>query len=373
MLKTILVPLDGSALSERAVHYAEVLGRSVGTQLVFMRGVPMERDLSPNALDHNRVLTHRAQDYLAGFVEQARATGLTAESVVWGEEAAGAIGKAAETKDADLIVMSTHGRGGMARMVWGSVADRVLHRTAVPILLVPRDTSTRWITDSGFKVLLPLDGSALAEQAIGPARDLAQALGAGIVLVQALDSAAWITSEETWGAYSAEIDKAVKRHARAYLAGVAQPLAAAGFEVLLHLAEGSAPSVIRAAAREHQAAAIIMATHGRGGVSRLVMGSVADAVLRTARLPLLIARPAAVRLEHAAAASEARPAASGRLIPLSMSAEELELTKLALRQLLKDHEGKGDGLGQNLLARLEQIEEWTAVSGTGAAWRSGDN
>src|SRR5579862_4440576 len=67
MLKAILVPLDGSALSERAVHYAEALARPTGAKFIFMRAVPTEMDASADALDLNRVLTHRAQDYLAGF------------------------------------------------------------------------------------------------------------------------------------------------------------------------------------------------------------------------------------------------------------------------------------------------------------------
>lgn len=307
MLRTILVPLDGSSLSERAVPYAQTLARAGGARLIFLRAVLTAGEFGSGALLYNSALRSQAQGYLAPLVDMANSMGLIAEAVVRGEEAGKAIAEVAKTYEADLMVMSTHGRGGLSRVVWGSVADRVLRLAPVPVLLIPHNAQMGWARPDPFRIILPLDGSVLAERAVEPARELATALGAGTVLVAAVDPIAWLAGEDMWGPYRADADYAAMEQARTYLDSIARIFADVGLDVRVQVAEGAAASVIRAAAREHQAGAIVMATHGRGGVTRLLMGSVTDTVLRTARVPVLVVRPAAVRVEWVDARSP-RPA-----------------------------------------------------------------
>lgn len=359
MLSTILVPLDGSALSERAIPYAEALARPRGARLVFMRAVLTANASTPGAFSYNWALRDQAQEYLSSFVGEARARGLNAEPLVWDDEAGRAISKAAAAEGADMIVMSIHGRSGLARVVWGSVANRVLRRAAAPILLVPRNADAHSFRNGSTRVLVPLDGSFLAEQAIAPARELARALGAEMVLVRAVDPNTWMMADDSWPVYDstlAEVLDSQVQNAQSYLQGVAATIAEPGLPVRTDVVQDRAAPALRRAAREHQASAIVMATHGRSGVNRLLMGSVTDAVLRSAHVPVLVVRPAAVRLEHEAM-SVRRPPPPERTLTLSMSGEELGLTKEALRHLLNSSRGgKTMSRALALLTRMEQVE-----------------
>jgi nucleotide-binding universal stress UspA family protein len=144
MLKTILVPLDGSPLAEAILPYAEALARASGERL---------RD-----------------GRLAVAVR-----------VAWGAPEA-VIGDAATDAAADLIALSTRGPGGLSRALFGSVADAVLRHAPVPVLLVPSRVSTAWHGKGEAQVLVPLDGSAFAEESLAPAAQVASLLGADLHL-----------------------------------------------------------------------------------------------------------------------------------------------------------------------------------------------
>src|SRR5688572_20459348 len=137
MLRTILVPLDGSDLAARAVPYASALAGSAGTKLVLMRALP--RQVSGRLPDdRDETLAELTMDAAV-----LRAIGVSAETVVrciqhfHASDIGEAISAAAEEQRADLIVMSTHGRSGLGRWLYGSATDSVLRRTSTPVLLVP--------------------------------------------------------------------------------------------------------------------------------------------------------------------------------------------------------------------------------------------
>ncbi len=288
MERSILVPLDGSALAERALPFAVSLARASGDRLVLLRanllrdfGARPEGQIDP-------------QDDLAVISERLGAESVAAEPHVYPvyelDEVAGAICDAASQRKCRLIVMSTHGRGGLGRMLYGSVADAVLREAEVPVLLVPVTCERTWPTDRPLRLLVALDGSALAEQALGPASELMRAAGAELVLVQSFDLSSIVATDSF--SYLAIDPDAELAAAREYLEGVAAPLRQAGGKVEIHADLGAAPRVIAAVARDRNIDLIVMATRGRGGLARLVLGSVATETLHRVDVPTLLVRPA---------------------------------------------------------------------------------
>jgi nucleotide-binding universal stress UspA family protein len=128
-----------------------------------------------------------AQAELQSAVDELRTDGLDVEAHFVEGVAADVIFEAAKAARANLIVMSTHGRGGLGRFVYGSVADEVLRRVPVPVLLVPAGCTRVWTEEQPQSVPVGLDGSSLAAEALRPARDLATALGAEMLLPAVVD------------------------------------------------------------------------------------------------------------------------------------------------------------------------------------------
>jgi nucleotide-binding universal stress UspA family protein len=207
---------------------------------------------------------------------------------------ADALGEHACSSGVDLIVMSTHGRGALGRIWLGSVAAALIRQAPVPLLLVrPHEALTKASDEPVFRhVLVALDGSPLAEQAIEPAVRLGTLMQASYTLLQVLDP---LLVEHTHPPYAAGLDPRlvaeVEATATAYLECLARRLRARSLEVQTSLVVGLPALAIREYAQRHDVDLIAMATHGRGGVSRLLLGSVADALVRQADVPLLLKRP----------------------------------------------------------------------------------
>ena len=197
----------------------------------------------------------------------------------------------------DLVVMATHGRGGVRRAWLGSVADQLIRSLNVPVLLVrPRDgaqpaQSATVPTD----ILVPLDGSALAEEAIPLAVALALALGLEISLLQVVPPVL-ISSDPLLpvpAAYDGDLTAACRDQAQDYIDDLVEELRGQGLR-----ATGTATigwyeaDTIHQLGQPDRVAMIVIATHGRGGVRRLALGSVADKVVRGADVPVLVYRPA---------------------------------------------------------------------------------
>jgi nucleotide-binding universal stress UspA family protein len=286
---TILVPYDGSPLAAHAVPYAAALAQAVEGRLILVQAV------------QDVVARRRAESELAELLEQLWTRGLTVESHVRYGDPGPVILDGARAWGADLIAMATHGRSGLGRWRYGSVAEHVLRHAATPLLVVPAASDRIWTAapeGSGLpprRVLVPLDGSAFAEEAIGPAARLAAALGGGLLLAQAVVPP---TTPDLYGrenfmtGFDAEAELA---RTRRYLTDVAEQWNTPSLPVEPAARLGTPAATIATLARERGADAIAMATHGRGGLARLVLGSVAAGVLHRATVPLLLVRPAAVR------------------------------------------------------------------------------
>lgn len=280
MSLTVLVPLDGSSLAAQALPFAASLVSSAGGRLVLTHVQSPATTLAPPDYDPARE------------VELLRHAGLTASSLVYctpTEDVADVLDLAIREVGADLVVMSTHGRSGLRRSVFGSVADRLIRRVEVPVALVPPRCAASWEARRPAQILVPLDGSPLAEQALDTAAHLAHELAAEILLVRSVSPIVHARYRGTRLTLScadfAEIEDAWR-----YLSNVADDLRPNGLGVTIRVLIGSSAAAIADAARTERMDLIVMTTHGRGGLSRFVLGSVADGVLQRTGVPVLLSR-----------------------------------------------------------------------------------
>lgn len=348
-MRRILLPLDGSELADRAVPFAATLAARTGQPLLLLRAVdPLS---AANAAEEER-LAHEASAALEATAAWLAAHGARAELEVAHDPPDVAILDAAGRPDVGLVVMSTHGRGGLDRWLHGSIADAVLRDAPTPVLIVPAQGVEAW-SDTAPKILVPLDGSDRARAALGPAQELARVLRGSLVLASVVPFPQYVAYAEGYAFIEPDPNDAALAQMRAYLEEIAEPLRAAGLAVEVSVAYGSAYSGVTATAEAYEAAAVVMATHGRGGVARALLGSVATATIRQAGVPVLLVRPdesgavpelifgtasAEALLPTVAAEDEADLAppaaaeASGPAITLLLTPDELELLTRVLGQ-----------------------------------------
>ena len=290
MFSNILVPLDGSGLAERALPYAtRLLDAAHGRLTLFHATSDVGMTTHPN---HEMDIAVGLEALAA---RQTKDGVLTGTHVVHGDPAS-AILDAARAAHNDLIVMSTHGRSGLGRWLCGSVAEDVLRQVEVPLLLIPATCSASRTGARPLKILVPLDGSDRSEAALSPARMLADRLGGTLLLVRIAEpafpdavGANGVESPGRWALPRVDLDEPEK-----YLSALTQQYGLATRDVDTLVDVGSAESRIAAVARQEEADLIVMATHGRGGLDRLTMGSVAEATLHRSHVPILLVRPTSV-------------------------------------------------------------------------------
>ena len=301
MATQILVPLDGSSLAEQALSCAMTLARGLPAELVLFRAVWIPPDvleiLDESTVEPNAAVAHfaaEANDYLAALVEQLRDAGLDAQHAVQRGPAAEAILDYARQSDIDQIVMATHGYSGIKRWTHGSVAERVLQTARVPLLLMRarEQALTRdWKQPVDCRrILVPLDGSPVAEQILPSVTTVAHALGAELVLFQVLiaHASGWMDGE--WYFPVQGVLDMAEEDAEAYLSTVAGRLEEQGLDVATATSMGPVASCIVEYAEANHVDLIAMGTHGRTGLARWALGSVADRVLRAGGTPILLVR-----------------------------------------------------------------------------------
>jgi nucleotide-binding universal stress UspA family protein len=287
MFRTILVPLDGSPFAEHALPWALSLARRAGAKLDLVRShvlyalrepaaawVPYDPVMEDESVQEDQLYLNATSHWLASVSPVAVNT-----AVVPGLDADGILERA-RSEGADLIVMVTHGRGPVGRALLGSMADQVVRRSAVPVLLVgPDEAVPGLLPEPAIEgLLVPLDGSALAEQVLGPAANLARLLDVGCTLLRVVEA-------HDVPAAADEAD------AREYVDRIAGRLREEGVRVQtqVRVARHAAEAILKEA--QTLSGVIALATHGRGGVRRMLVGSVADKVIRRASCPVLVYRP----------------------------------------------------------------------------------
>jgi nucleotide-binding universal stress UspA family protein len=279
-VKRILVPLDGSRLSEAIVPLAEALARDYDAELLLVRAL---RSLgTPEAEVHAQ---EEAETYLRGIAGGLEARRLPVTWKVWYDEPDRAIADAARFNAVDLVAMSTHGRGGLTRLLFGSVAESLVRRAPAPVLLVRGELS--WQPGGLGKILVPLDGSDLSEAVLPVVAGLAGPFDLAIQLLRVIEPMPYAAPELSL-ARTEEIVRLQEDDAEGYLAKVGMPLEAKGCHVTRTIVRGLPVDAIVRAASEGGAGLIAMSTHGRSGFGRLLLGSVAERVLRAAPVPVLL-------------------------------------------------------------------------------------
>ena len=308
-MKTILVPLDGSLLAEQVLPYVRVLAPLLGAQVRLLQVVP---EIPPPSLLSENVANiysmagsagsqHEvanvaleeaiaaADSYLAARALRLQEAGLEVSCDVQCGEPADVTVEIAHSPQIGMIAMATHGYGGLRRWALGSVADRVVQAAPVPVFLI---RATRYTPAKAFaleRVLLPLDGSPLAMQALPIARDLAGKAPAELLLVEAVAPPIEPYPNIAAIPYGTVLGALHDQAARS-LGALAGELRSTGVKATPVVDNGHAAEVIVDEATRRNASVIVMATHGRGGLRRWAMGSVADKVLHAATMPLVLVR-----------------------------------------------------------------------------------
>jgi nucleotide-binding universal stress UspA family protein len=291
MLKTILVPLDGSSASEQALPLAVSLARRANAclRLVTVRPpMPPTSQVAPPP---------KEQDYVDMVAWRIRQTAhLSVFSSVLDGPIAKTLGDHALSVGASLIVMTTHGRGPFSRFWLGSVTDQLLRNAPVPLLVVrPRDTELPpvdrdWAPRS---ILVPLDGSPLAERALCHAAEIAKLTDSSLRLFRVIEPIPVLAPDGLIPQptiLDASVLDELKTQARTYLEGMADKLRKDGLKVNCRIAiDDRTAQAILEEGREDDL--IALASHARHGVARILLGSVADKLVRGATSPVLVARP----------------------------------------------------------------------------------
>lgn len=297
MFNRILVPLDGSRLAESVLPLVEGLVRSSGGTVVLLhvleRGAPATVHGEPHLHD-----VPQAQQYLEQAAAQLRGQGVevTAHAHDAPEgDVARSIAQHQEEEDADLIALCTHGRAGLRDLLYGSIAQQVLRRGTAPVLLVrPRRNGVTPPFPPEI-VLVPLDGTAAGEVAVGPAGRLANALGAALHLVMVVPTTGTVRGgRQAVTTLMPSTTRAVldleQRESQAYLDILAQRLTAGGVRVTTEVRRGGVTSALEDEAAEPGIGLVVVATHGRAGVQAIWAGSVAAHLLSRTPAPVLLLR-----------------------------------------------------------------------------------
>jgi nucleotide-binding universal stress UspA family protein len=307
MVRSILVPLDGSAFGEQALPLALSIARRAGTALQFVH-VPvtpgrlfsesrpgLENTLGPALLQRSRIYLESVAERVAAVAEVPVTTAVLEGDVVE------AVHQRVLGAGIDLVVLSTHGRGPLARALLGSVADGLVRRLSVPVVLVrPREGAAELAADvCPQRVLVCLDGSPLGEKILEPAVALGSLAQAEYVLLRVVKPPVLAAVDPTGAAIAAQLAAEVeawyeeeRAEAQKYLERLAGPLRVWPAAVDTHVltAEQSAAAILHEA-RARQVGLIALETHGRGGLPRQLLGSIADKVVRGADVPVLVHRP----------------------------------------------------------------------------------
>ena len=291
MRKTVVVPLldpqvDHVGISERALPYARAMADTNDADVLLVSVV----DVAPGS-GEGKAETGRGRDALA--TEREQYLGNVARSfpedrvltrVLFGSASA-EVFELLPSLDRPMLVMGSHARTGTARMLYGSVAFQLLHGAEIPVLVVRRSVPQPAHPEL-HRILVPLDGSIFGEQVLATVLETLGQQKLELHLLHVIDLA------------RNPPDDPIRTHgltpyqwAKHYLPRTAEVLADRGHQVSWEIRDGSVPDEIVAASHERMTDLISMATNSRGGLSRLIYGSVAEKVLSEASVPLLLVRP----------------------------------------------------------------------------------
>jgi len=304
MVKTVVVSLDGSELAEIAIPTAVELANLTGADLVLVRVLEEMRPIYDtrrreviwiDPADSRVELP--SPDILEPVISHLAERGLSVHPVVRLGDPREEIIDEARHHPQPVIGMASHGRGGLSRAVFGSVATRILQTAPCPVLLVrPHDTERVPETVTFKRMAVLLDGSMVAEQALPLAVELASEAGAALHLIRVAetyrDELPAETPEFAPPSHESVLEKFEKLEdeARRYLSGVAERVRRDGLQVSWQVLSGDPWRLLVAYTNHERPDLVVLTTHGRSGLTRLFYGSVADKLLTSSEVPILLVR-----------------------------------------------------------------------------------
>lgn len=297
MYRRLIVPLDGSQLAEAVLPVVESIALAAQSTVVLLH--VLERG-APSTIHGERHLQaeDEATTYLEGLADRFRAKGIPLEAhaheVPEGDVARSIVAHVAE-EGGDLIVLCTHGTGGVRDLLFGSIAQQVLKKGLVPVLLVravPEGVSEPFAPE---RVLVPIDGTAGAEAAVTPAEDMAGLFNATLHIVMVVATPGTVRSEQQALAHvmpaatraALELERSESQQ---YLDTVAERVRSRGVKATTEVRRGDPTSALADEASEPGVGLVVVATHGRAGVQAIWAGSVTARLLSRTRAPLLLLR-----------------------------------------------------------------------------------
>jgi nucleotide-binding universal stress UspA family protein len=287
----ILVPLDGSELAEKALPYTKTIAKSKNSEVILFAV-----SITTSGGRRDRLL----KTYMDVNAKSLKTNGIKVSiSVAYGDVAEEIIEYADKNK-VDLIIISTHGYSGIKRWMLGSVTQKVLYGTCTPILLVKSKSPE--ISNVKFKkILLPVDGSPFSEATFPYVEELIRNTNAEVILVE-VSEPPMVPSygnrpiNPTWVKYRDTLWAKLQQHASEYLEGVKSDLIKRGIKIKSQVVKcevGETAHNIMQLAKKEKVDLVVIATHGRTGISRWVYGSVATRVVEESVQPILLIRPTA--------------------------------------------------------------------------------
>lgn len=311
MYSKILVALDGSELAERVLPLASDTARRFNAGLILLTVLSDPSSAHPGPVRrliaaaprrrgrgeqrHEDSRRSQAQRYVEDVATKATNRVRPVSTTVASGDPAEKIVQVAHEQKADLIVLAARGQSGLARGLLGSVTDRVLQILRVPVLIIDPEKAPPMGAPSPpiQQVILPVDGSEIAEGAIPHAADVASAFGAEVVLVRVVTGNLATVSDAFWGQSGDNLltSEELEAEAKAYLGGIANRLERAGISSTQRVLRGRARAQIVALAQEMPSSMIVLTTRGATGIARWLMGSVANGLIRTAPVPILVVPP----------------------------------------------------------------------------------
>jgi nucleotide-binding universal stress UspA family protein len=284
----IIVALDGSEVSERAVPYAVALAHAVDMDIVAASVCHTGSASTFVGKQMAEQMGRAEHDYLTGYLgglkEKLAAKGDQIETELRSGDPVDELLNILNERQGRYLVLATHGRSGLNRWRYGSVASRLIREASVPTLVVgPKVLETEPAEVTIKRILVPLDGSPLAEQALPIAGELCQKAGASLLLARGVQWASQVYPTFDPVALNRALDEA----ATAYLGDVRTKTPAVIETAVLR---GSPADALIQFVEDAKIDLVVMTSHSRAGLARAILGSVADRMLQC-RAPVLLVRP----------------------------------------------------------------------------------
>ena len=300
MYSKILIPLDGSRTAEKVLPYARYLAGRFKIPIEPLAVIDIVEMTAHMSAEKARFLDTMVEDsakhstaYLRGIASTF--PGADVKCSIERGRAEDVIIEKGEADTAMLITMATHGRSGLNRFLLGSVSEKVLRGTANPLLLVRATEEAKSVGEATLEsIIVALDGSELAESVIPMAAGLAKKLGLEVILFRGyhIPDNAYTGDDSNYAVNYEEMIAGVRDEANEYLEKEAADVKKLGIEKVSFVTkEGFAADEMIDLGRKTPNNLIAMCSHGRSGVKRWVLGSVAETVVRHSAGPVLISRP----------------------------------------------------------------------------------